>query len=87
MIKAESGKEGKEPCPGLALKKDKGKRIRDKVEPIARDPWSPPLKLPPTLKFLAVYAISRRLFKHEITGGRTERIGRCPSRERGTFTF
>jgi hypothetical protein len=30
MIKAESGNEGKEPCPGLGFKKDKGKRIRDK---------------------------------------------------------
>jgi hypothetical protein len=33
MIKAESER-GKEPCPGLALKKDKGKRIRDK--PVVR---------------------------------------------------
>jgi hypothetical protein len=24
-------KEGKKPCPGLALKKDNGKRIRDKT--------------------------------------------------------
>jgi hypothetical protein len=30
MIKVESGKKGNEPCPGLTLKKDKGKRIRDK---------------------------------------------------------
>jgi hypothetical protein len=29
MIKA--GEKGKEPCPDLGLKKDKGKRIRDKV--------------------------------------------------------
>jgi len=28
MIKAESGKEGKEPCRGLVRKKDKGKRIK-----------------------------------------------------------
>ena len=28
-------KEGKKQCPGLALKKDKGKRIRDK--PVVRD--------------------------------------------------
>jgi hypothetical protein len=41
MIKAESGKKGKEPYPGLVLKKDKGKRIRDKVEPVARDPLRP----------------------------------------------
>jgi hypothetical protein len=30
MIKAGKRKEGQKPCPGLALKKDKGKRIRDK---------------------------------------------------------
>jgi hypothetical protein len=30
MIKAESGKKSK-PCPGLALKKDKGKRIKDET--------------------------------------------------------
>jgi hypothetical protein len=34
MIKAESGRR-QEPCPGLALKKDNGKRIRDK--PVVRD--------------------------------------------------
>jgi hypothetical protein len=39
MIKAESGKKRK-PCPGLALKKDKGKRMRDK--PVVRDPLRPP---------------------------------------------
>jgi len=26
MINAESGKKAKEPCPGLVLKKDKGKK-------------------------------------------------------------
>jgi hypothetical protein len=30
MIKAEEGK-SKEPCPSLALKKDKGKRIKDEI--------------------------------------------------------
>jgi hypothetical protein len=34
MIKVGSGKESQEPCPGLALKKDKGKRIRGK--PVVR---------------------------------------------------
>jgi hypothetical protein len=32
MIKAESGKKGNEPCPGLAPKKYEGRRIRD--EPV-----------------------------------------------------
>jgi hypothetical protein len=40
MIKAGSGKKQKA-VPGLTLKKDKGKRMRD--EPVARDPWSPRL--------------------------------------------
>jgi hypothetical protein len=54
---------------------------------VVRDPWPPRLKLPPTLKFVAVYAISRRLFKHEIMGGRTERIGHWPSRKRELSRF
>jgi hypothetical protein len=31
MIKAESGEKGKEPCLGLPLKKNKGKRIKDET--------------------------------------------------------